>query len=70
MEGLNDVEMIHYRNSLEPEEDPDADKVQEFRNCSEPILSKRCSDIFWEDSLYNNWKNRESTFNAISWGRG
>ena len=25
-------EMIHYRNSLEPEEDPDADKVQKFED--------------------------------------
>jgi hypothetical protein len=32
-------EMIHYRNSLEPEEDPDSDKVQKFEDRFDQILN-------------------------------
>lgn len=41
-------EMIHYRNSLEPEEDPDADKVQEFEDRFDQILSTAKGEYEYE----------------------
>lgn len=41
-------EMIHYRNSLEPEEDPDADKVQEFEDRFDQILSTAKDEYDYE----------------------
>jgi len=41
-------EMIHYRNSLDPEEDPDADKVQEFDERFDQILSTAKDEYDYE----------------------
>lgn len=41
-------EMIHYRNSLEPEEDPDADKVKEFEDRFDRILSTAKDEYDYE----------------------
>jgi len=41
-------EMIHYRNSLEPEEDPDADKAQEFEDRFDQILSTAKDEYDYE----------------------
>jgi hypothetical protein len=41
-------EMIHYRNSLEPEEDPDTDKVQEFEDRFDQILSTAKDEYDYE----------------------